>query len=59
MLIASVYSLSVAVIYFSTLPSKPYDWERQETLTHAYWLGVPAMILVVFIWSKVSKKFDL
>ncbi|MEK7075522.1 MAG: hypothetical protein AAB948_01850 [Patescibacteria group bacterium] len=58
-LIASVYSLSAAGIYFSILPTSNDSWDRETALTQALWLAIPLMILVTFIWNKISKKFDL
>lgn len=57
--IASVYSLSAGLIYFSILPSDPRGWETQSSQTASLWLAVPITILTMFIWSKLSKKFNL
>jgi hypothetical protein len=59
MLLASVYSLSATVIYFAVLPSNAYEDERRIALQQALSLGIALTILVIYIWNKVSKKFDL
>ncbi len=60
LIIACVYSLALGVIYFIILPVKNAGWEqRQASLNSAEWLAVPVTILVIFLWSKLSKKFNL
>ena len=57
--IASVYSLSAGLIYFSILPSDPKGWEAHYSQTASLWLALPITILAIFIWSKLAKKFNL
>ncbi len=56
MLIASVYSLSLGLLYYWI---DTFERDTEVSLTNSAWLALPITILIIFIWSKISKKFSL
>lgn len=58
-IIVSVYCLATGITYFSIVPSNPHDWETHYFRTASLWFAIPITILIMFIWNKLVKKFNL